>query len=155
MSKISKHLFVGTRHESDFHFFREKSSKLPLMCYHNFPVEFFPIVSLFAEDCDFNICELYADEGRLFIKGRNRKRKGAKTNDFMLRYGDKRLVVARVQFVNQRQGNMSKLYLYLKAIRKRYKLDKIIIECCNTEGMRNWCVNNGFVRMIGNSYIEK
>ena len=120
----------------------------------NFPQEFFPIVSLFAEDCNYNLKSLYTDRGgRFFISG-YRPGKNAAQNELMLRTGNNRLVVARVEFIHQRQGKMTELYKILKNIRKKYNLDPIVIESCISDASINWCQKNGFVP-IGESFIEK
>lgn len=117
-----------------------------------FPQEFFEIVSLFAEDCNFCLKRLYVHCNRLFIEGQSR----GKSNFLMLRFGDQRLVVANIQFIHQRQGKMTQLYKILKKIRKKYGLKPIKIESCQTEASRSWSIKNGFIlQEETQSYIEK
>ncbi|WP_417202670.1 hypothetical protein [Acetoanaerobium sticklandii] len=135
----------------DFNFFNSKSRGI---CNRNCPVIFFDIISLFARDCDYKLKECHVDAKRLFITGINKKDK----NELMLRYaGDRNeLIVARICFIEQRQGKMTELYTILKRIQKKYKTGKIIIESVMTEGMEQWCIKYGFVKMDdGSSYIEK
>lgn len=119
--------------------------------YSNFPQEFFEIVSLFAEDCNFNLKSVYIHHNRLFIMGRCK----GQINELMLRFGNYRLIVARVEFIHQRQGKMTRLYKILKKIRKKYKLNPITIEQCMTEASRNWSIKNRFVPVpYTDSFVE-
>lgn len=72
----------------------------------------------------------------------------------MLRFGNNQLIVARVEFIHQRNGYMTNLYKILQSIRKKYKLDPIIMEQCITEGSKGWVTKNGFIPYYGQSYIE-
>ena len=67
----------------------------------NFPIPFFSIIALFAEDANYGLKDCYVHGNRLFIRGRTKGR----TNELMLRYhGQTELVVARIQFVHRRKG---------------------------------------------------
>ena len=153
MSKISKDIFGGKDKRQYFDFFSRRTEWQ--INKNNFPQEFFSIIAIFEEDCDFNVREIRSDMQRLFIAGQNSR--GDKRNELMLRYGDEELIVARVGFVHTRQGNMTRLYKILKQIKRKYKLKKIIIECCVTKASVDWCEKNGFVKINKNStsYIEK
>ena len=108
-----------------------------------FPVPFFSIVGLFAEDANYDLRECYVHKNRLFIKGYV---KGEK-NELMLRYNsgsEKMLVVARVEFVHKRKGKMTELYRILKRIQRKYHTGPIMIECVLTEEMKMWCLKNKF-----------
>lgn len=109
----------------------------------NFPIAFFPIAGLFAEDCKFKLNECYSNMQRFFIEGNC---KGERC-ELMLRYGDynNELVVARIEFIHKRQGKMSELYRILKMIQKEYKTGKIVIESVQTDEMENWCIKNKFI----------
>jgi len=124
----------------DFNFYSETHS----INSNNFPVPFFQIVGLFAEDCAYNIRTCYSHTGRLFVEG-DYQEEGC---ELMLRYGrtsENALVVSRVQFINRRKGKMTELYRILKLIQSKYETGKIVIESVETEEMRNWCQKNGFV----------
>jgi len=117
----------------------------------NFPPAFFSIVSLFAEDANYNLREVTLINGNLIIHGLY---KGVKSTLY-LRYKyneDISLVVAQVEFIHKRVGYMTRLYKILCNIRKIYKLNEIIIECVNTDEMKNWCQKNGLVKMPNNPY---
>ncbi len=107
---------------------------------NNFPQAFFPIVGLYSMDCHYHLNTLYNSYGRLFICGRYK----GQQNELMLRYRDSELVVARVEFIHKHQGYMTELYRILKDIKRSYRLKKIVIECVQTEEMKNWCLKNGF-----------
>lgn len=118
--------------------------------YENFPQEFFSIVAILANDCNYNLNALYIHLNKLYISGCFKE----KRNDFMLRFGNNQLIVARVEFIHQRNGYMTNLYKILQSIRKKYKLDPIIMEQCITEGSKGWVTKNGFIPYYGQSYIE-
>ena len=121
---------------------------------HNFPQEFFPIVGIFAEDCDYHLKDLHISFDRLFIRGYNK----GKSNELLLRFGESNLLVSRIEFIHQRQGNMTRLYEILKRIRKNYRLNPIVIEYCLTEESINWSIKNGLMPVTHEehtSYREK
>ena len=113
----------------------------------NFPIAFFPIVGIFAEDCDYKIRECYISLQRLFVNGYI----GNEQCTFMLRYGGSgnRLIVAKVQFIHRRVGKMTELYRILKHIQRVYKSGKIEIESVRSDEMKNWCLKNGFILKHG------
>jgi len=39
---------------------------------------------------------------------------------------------------------MTMLFEYLKRTRRRYNLDKIVIEAVTSNAMKQWCIKNGF-----------
>ena len=88
MSKSSKAIFTTNQNDSSFDFYSKRA--ILKIDSKNFPQEFYPIVALFVEDCNYNIKELRSDMGRLFIVGQNSA--GDKRNELMLRYGDKQLI---------------------------------------------------------------
>jgi len=109
----------------------------------NFPQQFFPIVSLFAEDSNYNITKLHTENGKLFLKSDYETETETKINELMLRYrANGNLIVARVQFIHQRVGKMTKLFELLKNIKSEYGLDRIIIESVQSESMYCWCLKN-------------
>lgn len=112
----------------------------------NFPIAFFPIVGIFAEDCNFKLRKCYIHNRRLFIYGFA----NSKQCELMLRFGqgDNRLVVARVEFIHTRKGKMTELYRVLKHIQKTHKCGKIEIESVQSEEMENWCLKNGFIEKV-------
>lgn len=120
----------------------------------NFPIAFFQIVGIFAEDCDDHIQSCYIDDQRFFCDGYYKQQ----VCNFMHRYGrnDNELIIAKVGFIHKREGKMTELYRVLKKIQKRYKCGKISIENANSTGMRNWCQKNGFVQhpKYENNFIE-
>lgn len=146
MSKKSKHYFkdpAGNVSEYFFDYFG-KYYRNPINT-TNFPQEFFPIVSIFVEDSFFNVKQLYADWNRLFIRGDNYNL--TKSNELMLRIHDDKLVIARLKFIHQRAGNMTRLYRLLTEIQRKYDLKYIELEQCITESSINWCKKNGFVSL--------
>ncbi len=146
MSKISKNIF-GDNH---IHYADYKGGEG--INESTFPQEFFEIVSLFAEDCNYNLKSLYVHHNRLFIEGQSR----GERNVLMLRFGNQRLVVANIQFIHQRQGKMTQLYKILKKIRKKYGLKPIMIETCQTKASRCWSIKNGLIPQEQTlSFIEK
>ena len=136
----------------DFDFF---SVKKGMVDKRNFPTAFFPIVGLFSEDCNFKLKTCYSSMNRFFVDGYY---KGKKC-ELMLRYAgnDNELIVARVQFIQQRQGKMTELYRILKLIQKEYKTGRIVIELVQTDEMHNWCKKNGFIedQCRPKNYIEE
>lgn len=134
-------------------FFMNGAYKENFLNINNFPQCFFSIVALFAEDSNYNLEEITVMNGNLIIKGYN-----GQINELYLRYcynhNEISLVVARVQFINKRKGNMTKLYNILKNIQKKYSLKAIMIECVSTESMMSWCLKNNFVEDIPKNYIE-
>ena len=124
-----------------FDFFR-RSNTYPIN-YKNFPQEYFSIIAIFGEDSYFNLKEIRADWTRLWIRGNNSN--NSKSNELMLRVHGNKLIVARIEFIHQRKGNMTRLYNILKQIKRKYKLEEIIIEQCHTEAITNWCIKNGMV----------
>lgn len=112
----------------------------------NFPIPFFSIIGLFAEDANYELRDCYVQHNRLFIKGYT----NGKQNELMLRFNygvDNNLVVARIEFVHQRKGKMTELYRILKRTQRKYHTGAIIIEAVQTEEMEAWCLKNGFVKM--------
>ena len=120
----------------------------------NCPQEFFPIIAIFAEDSNFELKTLYTQPHKLFIKGKNSR--NTKTCELMLRIINNQLIVARIEFINKRKGNMTRLYNVLKRIKRKYKLSNIQIENCNSEEITNWCIKNKFSLMPyhPNCYID-
>ncbi len=120
----------------------------------NCPQELFAIIAIMAEDCGYHLTELRSDFTRVFIRGYDRHKQMG--NNLMLRVSDGDLVVAVIGFIHQRQGYMTRLYNALRKIRRRYKLNRIIIESPN-EKMRAWCKKNGFQQdpYIRNNYVEQ
>ena len=116
-----------------------------------FPLELKPIVDLFSEDCNDSLCKVHIFNSRLFIEGGN----GDERNELMLRFGDSRLRVARVEFIHKRIGNMDRLYELLKDIQRIYELKPIELEVCETESIRNWCNKHQFVELMNNNFVEK
>lgn len=103
-----------------------------------FPEEFYSIVELFREDLGQELHQIYIHDNRLFIKGYH----SDKQNDLMLRLGNKvakRLTIARVSFVNKRQGKMTKLMDMLTDIAIKEGYDSIEIEAIVTDSMLNYC----------------
>ena len=93
----------------------------------SFPMEFFAIVALMAEDCEYNITQLYSSFDRLFIEGET---KGEFSEDckLILRYNCGNLTIAKLKFINTRQGKMTELYRLLKQIKKKYGYEHIVLE---------------------------
>lgn len=120
-------------------YFHEKGSPAKEVNKNSFPQEFFAIVGLFAEDCNYNLVECYGQMGNLYITGYTDKAK----NELMLRYGSDELVVARVAFVNTKCGRMTELYRLLNLLQESKHYKGIRIECVRTEAMKNWCIKNG------------
>jgi hypothetical protein len=128
--------------DNNFSFFSKRLDNF--MNISNFPQQFFPIVALFAEDCNYNINELHTIEGELRISGSYKKN----INRLYLSYNNERhyLTVIQVMFINRRQGNMTKLLDILKIIKETYKLNRIMIQSPLNEAMRNWCRKNEFIQ---------
>ncbi len=120
-----------------------------------FPIPFFQIIGLFAEDCDYNLFDCHTNRNTLFVKGINHEEEEC---ELMLRYRNvrNRLVVACVQFINCRQGKMQELYRILQVMQKKYNIDEIMIESVMTDEMKNWCIKNGFEKVKGKrNYVSK
>jgi hypothetical protein len=135
-----------------FEFFHDltKDGKLALTK-NTFPQAFFPVVAIFAEDCNFNLNKIQSCNGKLMIEGRY---KGVE-NKLYMRYPYRdniAFVVANINFIHQRQGNMTQLYTVLKKICRTYSLGGIKIESALSEEMINWCHKNGFVLPPGGEY---
>lgn len=122
---------------------------------NTFPIAFFEIIGLMAEDANYNLLACYADKNRMFIEGKI----GEEKNELMLRYNcerDNRLVVARIRFIHRRAGKMTELYRILKIIQQKYHTGKIEIESVQTDEMEAWCIKNGFreIEQKEGCYIE-
>ena len=120
-----------------------------------FPVCFFRIVSLFASDCKNQITSLHIMQNTLFIEGSYK----GEQNELMLRYGyaDNNIgfVIARIQFINQKKGYLSELITILEDIKNQYNLGEIMIECANTNEIKNWLKKNNWVEYrCKNNYIS-
>ena len=152
MSELSKKYFVGQRHPYVDLLVDDGSAPVNAS---TFPQEFYEIIALFSEDCNFNLKKIYTSFDRLFIEGCS-SGKNTSSNKLMLRFGNRQLIVANIQFIHKRQGKMTALYGILKRIRRKYKLEPIMIECVGTPEIINWCEKNNFVFIEKeNSYIEK
>ncbi len=103
----------------------------------NFPVAFFSVIGIMSEDCDYHINDCYSQRSRLFFRSDD--------SELMLRYGSSELVVARIEFVHKRAGNMTRLFEVLKHIKQIYNLDKIVIESVQSNEMKAWCKKNNFI----------
>ncbi|HPJ88660.1 MAG TPA: hypothetical protein PK466_05700 [Thermotogota bacterium] len=139
IKKVTKNFFEND-YQNDYEDFNFFSKNKPLNT-SNFPQHYFEIAALFSEDCNYNFSQLEVQRGILFISGHYK----GKGNELMLKFRhNSDLVVARVQFINQRKGNMTKLFDVLKKIKRRYKLKRIVIESVLTDSMHNWCHKNKF-----------
>lgn len=146
---IIESIFVRPREKNYFDYLNpNEEDRLNGM---TFPGEFLPIVDLFSNDCKDSLYKVQISNSRLFINGGS----GENINELMLRFGDRRLVVARIEFVNKRVGNMEKLYEKLKGIQKYYSLQPIEMEACETEEMQAWCKKHGFIEKEFNCFVEK
>ena len=135
--------------------FMDERGVFPPINNENFPAGFFSIIGLFSEDANYNLKDCYVEDDKLFINGCSNE----KQNAFMLRYNygeEKCLVVAKVEFIHKRKGKMTELYRILKLIQRKYNTGPIVIECVNTEAMREWCTKNGFKEheTIKRNYIQ-
>ena len=146
-----KSFFKGQRNEneSNFMLFGGKSSE-----WKSFPQAFFPILGLMARDSNFNVRVCSGVNKNLSIETSYRGQQGS----LYLRYNygrDDRLVVASVQFIHRRKGNMTELFSILKQIRRAYHTGPIMIESVLTDEMASWCKKNGFVvdPICQNNYI--
>lgn len=149
MKKTDKKNIQNNLNDNDFDYF-SGNSKLNINC-KNFPIEFFSIIAIFSEDCDNQISKIYSSMERLFIEGSV----DDKSNSLLLRYHDSNLIIAKIQFINTRKGNMTKLYELLKFMKKKYKLNQIIIENCHSSSIISWCIKNNFVPFDKyNTYVE-
>lgn len=120
-----------------------------------FPIPFFSIIGLFAEDANYELRECHVQGHRLFIRGYTR----GKANELMLRYNygcEKMLVVARIEFIHKRKGKMTELYRILKRVQRKYHTGPIVIESVQTEEMKAWCLKNNFKEMANREscYIQ-
>ncbi|MBQ6026055.1 MAG: hypothetical protein IJL20_10645 [Lachnospiraceae bacterium] len=129
----------------DFTFFKNRVQRDGISN-ENFPQEFFPLVALYTRDCCYNLTQCYTDYHRLFIYGRYRE----ENCELMLRINPESpvgLVIARVRFINQRKGNLTKLIELLEEIRQINSLGEIIIESVTSPEMRNWVNKHGWVEI--------
>ena len=106
----------------------------------SFPAAFFSIIGIMTEDCNYHIKQCYSSGNRLFFTGYYHNH----PSELMLRYGNSELVVARIMFAHKRVGNMTRLFETLKHIKRSYHINKIVIECVQTDEMRAWCIKNNF-----------
>lgn len=126
--------------------FSDKNNVYKKINKQTFPIPFFSIIGLFAEDANYDLRQCYVNHERLFIKGYSK----GKQNELMLRFNytsENNLVVARVEFIHQRKGKMTELYRILKRIQHKYHTGSIIIESVQTAEMKAWCTKNNFVEM--------
>lgn len=141
-SAVNDFFFAGQQNKTDlFDFFHNNVAEF--INTSNFPQPFFSIVALFAEDSKYNIAVLHSQYGILFIKSGYEAENEATFNELMLKHKNGDLIVARVQFIHQRKGNMTRLFEILKKIKNEYGLNRIIIESARTEAMQCWCNKNG------------
>ena len=138
-----KDFFNSTQTGNSNHNFILFSKKVPFD-WRLFPQAFFPIIGLMARDSNFHIQSCAYIENNLSIDCTYRGKPGhlyMRSN-----YGpDHCLVIASVQFIHRRAGNMSALFDILKQIRRAYSTGPIIIESVLSAEMVSWCRKNGFV----------
>lgn len=119
---------------------------------HSFPPEFFPIVGIMAEDCDYHIQDLYSDSTHLYLKGYYKTQESR----LLLRVYSNRIIVADCILIHDWEEGMTHIVRIIKRIRHKYKLNRIEIECVDTEELKEWCLKNGFVEKPDSlgTYIE-
>ena len=112
----------------------------------SFPALLLPIVELYSVDCEAGNMNIWFNANRLFIEGDNPDER-LYGNALMLLYGELfhhgDLVVAKVVFIHQRQGMMTRLYALLQDMAREYGVPRIMIESCN-EASAAWARKNGF-----------
>lgn len=128
-----------------------------------FPLEFVPIVDLFAKDCKNKLREIKVANGILSISGNGEPLKidmfdgdyvgPLDGNELELVYSNKQLKITSIQFVHRRQGNMTELFNILKDLRQKYNLKPIEFINCSDE-MSAWCTKNN-LQKNGDSFAEK
>ena len=131
-----KQFFTDTIHS--FWNYTKRISSFDQINSKNFPAAFFSVIGIMAQDCNYHILTCYNRDNRLFFEGYYNHRH----SELMLRYGNSRLVVARIEFAHKRSGNMNKLFEVLKHIKRSYHLDAIVIESVSSDEMRSWCIKN-------------
>jgi hypothetical protein len=119
------------------------------ICKDNFPQELFGIVGIVAQDCEFQLELIYSERGKLYLRGHSGEEQEG--SELVLRYYGQRLILASVQFVHRRQGQMTHLYEILKMMKKNHGYACIIIENACTPEMMAWCAKNG-LHPIGDGY---
>lgn len=104
--------------------------------------DFKAVQDLFEQDAGNTLTKAYLDNfipQRLFMDYE-------KMNELMLRLNlhKKQLVVARVLFINQRQGNCERLIALLGGYGRANGYESIIFESVHSDAMRNFLVKHGF-----------
>lgn len=128
--------------------------KITGLKWDDFPVAFFELVVLIAQDCNDNIIDIHMIRNRLFISGYSESLE--EESEIMLRIGYKKrgLMLASVQFAHRRQGYMTKLYQILQRIANRYGYERIIIESVFSPEMKSWCKKNKLHKIDQHSYTN-
>lgn len=120
------------------------------------PGKYFPIIDFIARDTNYNLDSCYIMNDRLFME---KWTDGGKM-ECMLRFNSgflgykKCIVVARIEFINKRCGNMSNLYQILKKYQAEHSTGPIVIESIVSDEMRSWCAKYGFVETVPCTFIE-
>ena len=108
--------------------------------------DFKEIIELFKEDASGAAPFCYIDPGmpdRFFLSGETRD---GETNELMLRlnYKRRKLIIARISFVNQRKGNGSRLLELLYRFAKTHDYQTLHVESVMTKPMECFVKKHGF-----------
>ncbi|WP_341285066.1 hypothetical protein [Priestia megaterium] len=104
------------------------------------------IYDLMKEDANGRIKKATIFHNRLFLEGGGRER-----NELMLRLGstgDGNLIIARLAFINQRQGYGTRLLELLTNLARKEGYISLGIECVHTDEMESFARKNGFEQVI-------
>ena len=105
------------------------------------------VIQLFEKDCEGRLYESYINLGRLFLKGYGQE----SDCELMLRLWKHVgcLVIARIEFIHQRQGNMTELVRLLTAYGKKNGYRKIIVEAAHSESIQGFLKKHSFLPVEG------
>jgi GNAT superfamily N-acetyltransferase len=99
------------------------------------------IVRLMEEDCQGEV-NSWVDKGRLFVQGEN-------GSDLMIRFNkyNKTIVIARIQFVQQRKGYGTKLLELLSRFAEKNGYEYLLVESVLSESMKQFVLKHGFEKV--------
>ncbi|PLS19271.1 hypothetical protein CVD28_02335 [Bacillus sp. M6-12] len=104
--------------------------------------EFGEMITIFEEDAGQSLYLSKLDMQRLFLKGCNEEDE----NELLLRLNTylKQLVVARINFIHQRQGFGERLLDLLMKYGKEQGYKRIMFECVLSEPLKKFLTKHGF-----------
>lgn len=140
MDKAEKFFCEGVVDLSEYRYFLQDGEEDST---GNFPQEFFDIIDFMKADGPHDCFKVTFYGNNLEIIGKRNGESGC--SELVVRLRDRKIKIRVMELIHQREGRMTKLYNYLVSIRKKYNLEKIIVEACNTEDSKKWCEKNGLI----------